>query len=78
MTVACWPGLQLNPETKANVLWDILNNPRLVERPNISGGTSLTRIYTNWVKMILVMTVHLGLGGQILKKYQSCENDIPA
>ena len=41
-------GIAIKPDTKVDVLWDILDNPHLAERPD----------------MVLVMTVHPVFGGQ--------------
>ncbi|OKL63416.1 Ribulose-phosphate 3-epimerase [Talaromyces atroroseus] len=41
-------GIAIKPDTKVDVLWDILENKEEIERPD----------------MVLVMTVHPGFGGQ--------------
>ncbi|KAL1996000.1 hypothetical protein VTN49DRAFT_535 [Thermomyces lanuginosus] len=41
-------GIAIKPDTKVDVLWDILENPEEIERPD----------------MVLVMTVYPGFGGQ--------------
>jgi ribulose-phosphate 3-epimerase len=41
-------GIAIKPDTKVDVLWDILENEEEIERPD----------------MVLVMTVHPGFGGQ--------------
>ncbi|KAL1976255.1 hypothetical protein VTN31DRAFT_2537 [Thermomyces dupontii] len=41
-------GIAIKPDTKVDVLWDILENPEAIERPD----------------MVLVMTVYPGFGGQ--------------
>lgn len=36
-------GIAIKPDTKVDVLWDILENPQESERPDVSGGTSSLR-----------------------------------
>ena len=36
-------GIAIKPDTKVDVLWDILDNPHLAERPDVSGSVLLWR-----------------------------------
>ena len=43
-------GIAIKPDTKVDVLWDILDNPHQAERPDVSGAVLLGEgIYTDWV-----------------------------
>jgi ribulose-phosphate 3-epimerase len=32
-------GIAIKPETSVDILWDILENPQQIERPDVSSGT---------------------------------------
>lgn len=63
-------GIAIKPDTKVDVLWDILENPEAIERPDVSESfhcyLSFGRMMslTGNSKMVLVMTVYPGFGGQ--------------